>query len=232
MVIYRSPQAFRQREAPLIVFWFQGGVVTCVRVVSNAMERMKVMQGLALVDFHNYMSPKTSRTGLQSTAEELVKTVVATFSDWQPQIREIDLRLYGGWIDEAGDTSPDASVLLPFIPYLNGRYNGIVVRLSLATTMLVQPEFTLSGTVRLQVRRHRQKMVDQMIGCDAIFMTGDSVLVAVFSDDDDMIPPLVMAHSIKPGSTLWVRRTTTKRPNDKLLKTLQLSVTNGGQYVG
>ena len=190
------------------------------------------MQGLALVDFHNYVSPQASRTDLQSTAEELVKIVVATFSDWQPRIREIDLRLYGGWIDEAGDTSPDARDLLPFIPYLNGRCNGIVVRLSLAKTMLVQPNLTLYGTVRLLVRPHRQKMVDQMIGCDAIFMTGESVPVAVFSDDDDMVPPLVMAHSTNPGTALLVRRTTTNRPNDNQLKTLQLSITDGGKHVG
>ena len=184
--------------------------------------------GLALVDFHNFMQREDSASAVVSAAEDAVESVAAAFAD-SGNVAEVDIRLYGGWLDEAGHTSPNAATLLSALPQLRGRRKGMVVRPELATAMMVDPALRLHGTVRLRTRRRREKMVDQMIGCDAMFLAGsigDRTEVVVFSSDDDLIPPMLMAHKTNPGRTRWVRRRSTlPRPNDQQLKRLGLHIT-------
>ena len=193
------------------------------------------MEGLALVDFHNLYRGRRDQVGIESAAEEIVDQVTTTFLGLAQEVQGIDIRLYGGWLDEDGLTSPDTEVLLPMLPYLRGRRRGIVVRPSLATTMLAYPGFQLRGTVRLRTRPYRQKMVDQMIGCDAIFVAGDAseIVTAVFTDDDDIIPSLMSAHSIRPGAARWIRAASeVNRPNDQQLRSLGLNIAIGKPDAG
>ena len=94
--------------------------------------------------------------------------------------------------------------------------------------MMVEPGLRLHGTVRLRGRRRREKMVDQMIGCDAMFLAGGDGLIAdvvVFSNDDDLVPPMLMANKSTPGLTRWVRKQSSHaRPNDQRLRGLGLSI--------
>ena len=89
------------------------------------------MQGLALVDYDNMCGARDKgrrgRTGLRWTQVDferrtagLVDTVTRVFSVAVPELRELDVRLYGGWTDEHGMPSPAAFCLLKVISALRG----------------------------------------------------------------------------------------------------------------
>ena len=89
---------------------------------------------------------------------------------------------------------------------MRGRRHGLIVRPALATAMLQFPEMFLRGTVRRGRRGWRQKMVDGMIGCDAMFMSNEGLTcVGVVCDDDDLLPPVISAHAMNPGVMVWMR---------------------------
>ena len=63
------------------------------------------------------------------------------------------------------------------------------MRPTLAVAMCQFPDLVLRGTVRLRSKRKRQKMVDGMLGSDAVFSVADGVTpVGVITGDDDLIP--------------------------------------------
>ena len=191
------------------------------------MDRAQQGLGLALVDFHNFMTDRGGESRVQAAAEDAVETVTETFAN-SGRVVALDIRLYGGWLDEGGHPSPNARALLETLPHLRGRRRGMVVRPELAMAMMVEPAMRLHGTVRLRGARRREKMVDQMIGCDAVFLAGAGgghADIAVFSGDDDLVPPLLLAHKIKPGWVQWVRKGSSQaRPNDQQLRNLGLLI--------
>ena len=72
--------------------------------------------------------------------------------------------------------------------------------------MLQFPDLLLRGTVRVGRRGTRQKMVDGMMGYDALFMAIEGLTyVGVLTDDDDLIPALLSAHVRNPTVLAWVR---------------------------
>ena len=74
-------------------------------------------------------------------------------------------------------------------------------------TMLQFPDVALRGTLRLQGKRRRQKMVDGMLGCDAVFAVGlAESKVGIVSDDDDLLPAALSAHATNPAGAAWIRR--------------------------
>ena len=86
-------------------------------------------QGLALVDHDNFRRrDKKSKADLELDTETLVDDVARAFSFVFPKMRELDVRLYGGWTDEAGLPSRDASWLHELLPNLRGRRHGLIVR--------------------------------------------------------------------------------------------------------
>ena len=136
-----------------------------------------------------------------------------------PALRELDVRFYGGWTDEHGLPSRDAHWLLQTLPALRGRRDGLIVRPSLAMAMLQFPDLILRGTVRLQTRQRRQKMVDGMLGCDAVFAATEGLTrVGVVTGDDDLVPATLSAHAVNADLTVWMRpRTTGEGLNDRRL---------------
>ena len=165
------------------------------------------VQGLALIDFDNFR-PKDakSRADIEFHAEELIDRTARAFVRVFPASRELDIRLYGGWTDPRGRLSRDAEWLTEILPEMRGRRHRLIVRPSLATTMLQFPEMLLLGTVRGTNRRLRQKMIDGMIGCDAMYMSDDGqTYVSVVSDDDDLLPAAISAHAMKPEGMVWMR---------------------------
>lgn len=167
----------------------------------------KSMQGLALVDYDNvcWYSKETSAE-VELRTEDLVDTITHRFNSTFPELRELDIRFYGGWTDERGIPSPAASRLVQVLPALRGRRHGLIVRPSLAMAMRQCPDLLLRGTIRLRSKRKRQKMVDGMIGCDTVFVAADGVTrVGVVTNDDDLVPAVFSAHASNPGRTLWMR---------------------------
>ena len=178
-------------------------------------------QGLALVDHDNFRRPdRRSKAELELDTEILVDEVARTFPLVFPRVRELDVRLYGGWTDAVGLPSRDASWLYEMLPDLRGRRHGLIVRPALATTMIRFPDLPLRGTVRGVGRNHRQKMVDGMIGCDAIHMvTGGLTCVGVVTDDDDLLPAVLFAHGIGGNALAWMRaRQSGSAINDQVLQ--------------
>ena len=165
------------------------------------------MQGLALIDCDNLRRrDKKSKADLELDARELVDDVTRAFVTVFPDARELDVRLYGGWTDLVGLPSRDASWLHELLPELRGRRHGLLVRPALATTMIRFPQFFLRGTVRGRGRSQRQKMIDGMIGCDALHVaTYGRTYVGIVTDDDDLLPAALSAHGTNPGMLVWMR---------------------------
>ena len=165
------------------------------------------MLGLAVVDYDNVCGQDSEPSvDPEPSAVDLVDTLASAFAAEFPAVTELDVRFYGGWIDESGAISPSANKLIPIMPRLRGRYHSLIVRPSLALAMVQFPEEWLKGTVRLRSRQKRQKMVDGMIGCDAIFVAGKGVVhCGLVTDDDDLVPAALSAHTINPHMFAWMR---------------------------
>ena len=164
------------------------------------------MPGLALVD-HDNLRPSGIRTGGDPLAETvfLVESVVSGFRAVFAEVREVEVRFYGGWTDEEGKDSPVAKNLTAILPFLGGRVRGVTVRPAMAQALLTFPDLVLRGTVRLRTRPPRQKMVDGMIGCDALSAVRSTRRVGVVSDDEDLVPALLAARAFPEGSACWLR---------------------------
>ena len=186
----------------------------------------ETMPGLALVDYDNLRGfRRKSLADFELHAAELVDTLIRAFRSGFPDIRELDVRFYGGWTDEFGLPSRDHLWFLRTLPRLRGRRHGLIVRPALATAMLQFPELILRGTVRFAAqqpgrkRQARQKMVDGMLGCDAVFaVAAGFARVGVVTGDDDLVPATLSAHAANSGLTVWMRpRRAGTGPNDRSL---------------
>lgn len=179
------------------------------------------MPGLALVDYDNLSPPpKPGRDTPRPGVGRVVEAVVIGFRRAFRDIRDLDIRLYGGWIDERGSRTRAAVGLNAELPLLRSTIRGVKVRPVIATRILQVPDFVLRGTVRLRARRARQKMVDGMLGCDALFAASSGMKrVGVVTDDEDLVPALLAAQagSSTPGPVWMRRRATGAAPNDDLL---------------
>lgn len=165
------------------------------------------MQALALVDYDNCRTRTAgSVADLELDTLRIIDRVTNPLALSFPRMREVDVRLYGGWTDLAGLPTPDAWALLGLLPNLRGRRHGMIVRPSLAVSMIEYPHLLLRGTLRGQGKSRRQKMVDGMMGCDAAFVArqGDT-LVLLTTDDDDILPSVLAAYASNKEMTVWIR---------------------------
>ena len=181
--------------------------------------RLTLVQGLALIDFDNFRErDKKSKVDLELDAQTLVDSVARAFAAVFPDARELDVRLYGGWTDPDGLPSRDAYWLHELLPGLRGRQHGLIVRPALATTMIRFPEFLLRGTVR--GRNQRQKMIDGMMGCDALHVAAQGqIRIGLVTDDDDLLPAALSAHDTNAGMLVWMRtRSIGSAVNDSFLE--------------
>ena len=168
----------------------------------------RIRQGLALVDYDNLCRYEKTPTkaDVELRTQELVDLLASAFRAAFSRLNELDIRFYGGWIDERGLASPDSVRLREILPGLRGRWSGLIVRPSLATTMVRFPRMILKGTVRLRTPRRRQKMVDGMLGFDALSAAeGGATRVGIVTDDDDLVPAVLSAHAARAESIVWMR---------------------------
>lgn len=66
------------------------------------------MQGLALVDYDNLCPDARSEAEVEICTADLLDLLARSSQTAFPGLRELDVRLYGGWIDEHGVHSPSA----------------------------------------------------------------------------------------------------------------------------
>ena len=199
------------------------------------------MDGLALVDWYNLRRrDQSTKADLELITETLwigFRTrsqpcfrISHAFATLFPDARELDVRLYGGWTDELGWPSHHASWFHALLPNLRGRRSGLIVRPTLATSMIQFPLFLPRGTVRRRSgsRRqgHEQKMVDGMLGCDALYAAMRSrTCIGIVTDDDDLLPNALSSHERNPAAVVWMRtRRVGSATNDRALLNMGLSI--------
>ena len=165
------------------------------------------MEGLALIDFDNFRSRRRrTATDIADRAQRVLNAVSRAFLSVFPETTELDARFYGGWIDVGGSLTQDAIRLQNILASCRGRRHGLIVRPTLATTIIQVPDFPLRGTVRGQGNQLYQKMVDTMIGCDAIHVAHHGgINIGIVTTDDDLLPAALSAHTERHGMLVWIR---------------------------
>jgi uncharacterized LabA/DUF88 family protein len=133
-------------------------------------------------------------------------------------VEMIDMRLYGGWLDESGYFSNPAQRLLPELRHFRGRRRGTRFATTLALTLRAAPDCRLIGTVRTSTTRQRQKMIDGMLTVDILHAVADLSAIVVASDDDDLVPAVLLAARSK-AEVYWLRARSRASCNDPLLIT-------------
>lgn len=110
---------------------------------------------------------------------------------------EVVLRLYGGWLDIKGAYTLHADWINRSLHLARGRRRGIRVNPHLVESLLCSPASRLFGTYK----NGGQKMVDTMICMDAAYLSHRTECpIGILSDDDDLIPGLIYASTIRKGS--------------------------------
>ena len=165
------------------------------------------MEALALIDFDNFRSNRQrAATDIADCAQRLLNGVSEAFRSVFPETTELDARFYGGWIDVGGSLTQDAIRLHKILTTFRGRRYGLIVRPALATAIISVPDLPLRGTVRGRGLQLHQKMVDTMIGCDAIHIAHyESVYLGIVTTDDDLLPAALSAHTVRQGMLVWMR---------------------------
>jgi len=182
-------------------------------------------EGLVLVDYDNFVDRRRPRRKWFDIFQvtRVMDRIVGGIKRARPELGEIDVRLYGGWVESSGRPSQMADQVSQGLPLARGRNQGVLVRPSLATSLLQFPSTVLRGTVRGPRGGRRQKMVDTMLGCDAMFAaTNAGAHVIVTTGDDDLLPATITAHAA--SGVTWARPEDRTRPNDQLLRSLGLPV--------
>ena len=183
---------------------------------------------IALVDYDNVRSKEERTAGdVVINLMEIIPFVVAEAERSLAQPRELLVRMYGGWVNERGHQSQRGQWLLTALAWYRGRRGRVIVKPSLVTSLACRASDILLGTVRESGTGVRQKMVDAMLGLDALYFARDhSLPVLIVSDDDDLVPAALSVCSLSQAYRVhWLRR---RRPdsglNDRLLRRAGVSL--------
>lgn len=143
---------------------------------------------------------------LQWVFDVVTKYVALRVSSRYGRISELQVRLYGGWLDERGQATGRADWIYRVVGDMRGRRNGVRVLPQVATTIASCPDDALIGLCRKRAGSREQKMVDTMMTVDLLhFAQERDAILLVMSDDDDMVPGVLAAASYwaKP---VWLLR--------------------------
>lgn len=183
----------------------------------------------ALIDYDNV------KTGPDRTATETalnLGTMVNSISNRArailPSAAELVLRFYGGWTYKDGTRTQLGQQLVQELARCRGRRNGVVLRPSLAVSVAAQPGYELRGTYRAD-QENGQKMVDSMIVVDALYFARiEQSAVAIWSDDDDLVPAVLAGASLKSKRSHLIlfrrERDVGDAVNDAFLQTCMLTI--------
>lgn len=145
-----------------------------------------------------------------------------------PGVREVEVRLYGGWLDQDGLFLPLAEWILADLASHRSLSHGIRLKPTLCVSLAQRPGYRLFGTCRTDTRPRRQKMIDLMVGFDAHFFARTYASpIVVLCDDEDFVPAAILSRvSPVPKSDLvWVKSNSMRRrPNDLELTRLGVRI--------
>src|SRR6266496_3452560 len=109
------------------------------------------MLAAALVDYDNVgrtVVPERGPTDVAINLDELVRALSAQTAVVLPGLEELQVRLYGGWVDKSGRLTERATWLLAELPGFRRRINQVRIRPVLARALAVSPENDLVATYR------------------------------------------------------------------------------------
>jgi hypothetical protein len=162
-------------------------------------------EAYCLVDYCNVRSrddENANDVGFNLT--EIFDRILEAIVNHTAGVNALNVRFYGGWIDETGFYTPLAQWLLATLPDYRQLRRGVRVLPTLAITLDELPKEPLIGTLRVRAKRRRQKMVDTMIVMDLRRLCTHGRAVILASDDDDFIPAW-LGDAARPDFALWLR---------------------------
>lgn len=162
-----------------------------------------------LIDYDNIKPYRQETTiyDVQANIVSITKSVIDFCSNSLKDKGDINIRLYGGWIDEVGHYSQLGNWLLSSLGMIRGLINHWRVIPSLVTSIAVLPGETLLGTLRTHQPRLKQKMVDSMLAVDSIYFANQTTShLLLISDDDDMVPPVLASRMLSVNNLFVIRK--------------------------
>lgn len=165
------------------------------------------MEAKVLVDYDNIRRswPEESAYDTERNLVRLTELLTNECRASLPDLKEIELRIYGGWILKNGQYSRRAQYLLSKLHVARKRYSDILVSPELCFRMAGYPHSRFIGTLRDDRMPPQQKMVDTIIAIDTITLSEDWA-VFVATDDDDLIPAVAAAASNSQQKIFLIRR--------------------------
>lgn len=184
------------------------------------------MIAIAFVDFDNIHTNRLrNRYDAVNALNIIALRITSIIRDEYSYLKEIELRLYGGWVDEYGRFTARAELIRKALSDARCRMNTILVRPHMITKTCMTADTVLIGTVRTRANPSRQKMVDVLLAVDAIhYATAktDTEYVAEFviSDDEDFVPCImyINRHRSKYCHLIRCRKSGTALNDDTLIK--------------
>ena len=183
----------------------------------------------ALVDWDNVQRSVGGRNNAEDVAFELRERLAALSGDRFPDVTEIEVRCYSGWLSANGAPTKNGRVARPKILSMSRRVGSVAVRMDCPDGMIVQGApaiFThLAGPreCRCPAKSEvfEQKMVDTMIVADAAALAEfREIAIVIVGDDIDLAPGVVMAGAQRAFITgresaasdiVWLRRAPSTR---------------------
>lgn len=161
---------------------------------------------VCLVDLFNVQAKLHSLTDVELAVEEAVQALISAARAQSIQGAEFDLRLYGGWMDPTSSYTHVANWLLQAASNTRGLRGGWRIVPTCVTTLARFPSVILNGTLRKAGGRPQQKMVDTMLCLDLLYFIENQEKVLLLSDDDDLMPAVLTAASMRPKELSLIRR--------------------------
>jgi hypothetical protein len=134
----------------------------------------------------------------------LIRRVAAPRRSESVGVHEVVCRLYGGWFAHDGTPMQQRSWLLRSIRRLSGLEDGVRIVPEIADSLACTPQLVLWGTYK----NREQKMVDQMLSHDALFLArqGEHESLLIISDDEDFVPAVLVITSQTSARVCWMRQ--------------------------
>jgi hypothetical protein len=124
-----------------------------------------------------------------------------------PNLTEIALWLYSGWLDQRGRETATCSWAYAKLTSIRRRFGGVAVLPSIRLSIASAPRNQLIGTYRERRSPERggQKMVDTMVCMDLLHIASHEQHVLLMSDDDDMLPAVLQLSATTAGQLVLCR---------------------------
>jgi len=149
---------------------------------------------IVLVDYDNIRPIAEQATN--DAADNLIRIrewIADALTQIPVKVNEVSLRIYGGWTDEQGTLTRKGNWVLASLSNVRGLLNGVRY-LPYLPISIAAKQLRLKGLYRTNRSLPEQKMVDTLMAVDALhFCEGEPVVLAIATDDDDLVPVLLAA---------------------------------------